>query len=324
VTAVLELRRLSKHFGENRVVDDVSLQVNRGAFFALLGPSGCGKTTTLRMVAGFEEATAGSVMLSGERIDHLKPYQRNVSTVFQNYALFPHLTVRQNIEFGLRRRGAGETDIVRKVAEAMELVHLSGKEDRRPAQLSGGEKQRVALARSLVLEPEVLLLDEPLSALDPGLRKKVRIELKALQRRVGITFIFVTHDQEEALSLSDVITVMNHGKIEQTGTAEELYLRPRTRFVAGFLGDVNWIGDVGVRPEATRITREPPITGVSSVHAVVEGLTFLGSFFHVRTRLASGESAIAEVSRLEPQFQPGEAVHLWWRQADEMCSFSDR
>jgi spermidine/putrescine transport system ATP-binding protein len=324
MTSVLELRHLSKHFGDNRVVDDVSLEVDRGAFFALLGPSGCGKTTTLRMIAGFEEASEGDVLLSGERINHLKPYQRNVSTVFQNYALFPHMTVRENISFGLHRKGASEADIARKVAAVVDLVQLTGKEDRHPAQLSGGEKQRVALARSLVLEPEVLLLDEPLSALDPRLRKKVRIELKALQRRVGITFIFVTHDQEEALSLSDVITVMNRGRIEQTGTPEELYVRPRTRFVANFLGDVNWIGDIGVRPEATRIAREKPSSGLPSVCAVVESSTFLGSFFHIHAKLDSGEKAVAEVSRLEAPFHAGEAVHMWWKPADEMRALADR
>lgn len=312
--AILELRGVSKQFGNNRVVDDVSLVVERGAFYSLLGPSGCGKTTTLRLVAGFEEATAGDIFLNGARINHLKPYERNVSTVFQNYALFPHMTVRGNIEFGLRRKGMS-TD---KVRDVVDLVQLSGKEDRYPAQLSGGEKQRVALARSLVLEPEVLLLDEPLSALDPNLRKQVRLELKTLQRRVGITFIFVTHDQEEALSLSGTIAVMNGGRIEQTGTPQDLYVRPHTRFVASFLGNVNWIGKVGVRPEATRITREQPGVGVPSVRGVVENATFLGSYFHVHAKLASGEVVVAEVSRLEPPFRPGEPVHMWWQPGDEM------
>src|SRR5688572_14396463 len=312
--AVLELRGVSKHFGDNRVVDDVSLSVERGAFYALLGPSGCGKTTTLRLIGGFEEATAGDIYLNGARINHLKPYERNVTTVFQNYALFPHLTVRGNIEFGLRRKRMSTG----RVRDVLDLVQLSGKEDRYPAQLSGGEKQRVALARSLVLEPDVLLLDEPLSALDPNLRKQVRLELKALQRRVGITFIFVTHDQEEALSLSDTIALMNRGRIEQTGTPQDLYVRPKTRFAANFLGNVNWIGEVGVRPEATRITRERPRPGVPSVSGVVENATFLGSYVHVQARLSSGEVVVAEVSRLEPPFQPGEPVHMWWQPGDEM------
>jgi ABC-type Fe3+/spermidine/putrescine transport system ATPase subunit len=314
VPAILELRGVSKQFGDNRVVDDVSLSVERGAFYALLGPSGCGKTTTLRIIGGFEEATAGDIYLNDARINHLKPYERNVTTVFQNYALFPHLTVRGNIEFGLRRKRISTG----KVRDVLDLVQLSGKEDRYPAQLSGGEKQRVALARSLVLEPDVLLLDEPLSALDPNLRKQVRLELKALQRRVGITFIFVTHDQEEALSLSDTIALMNRGRIEQTGTPQDLYVRPKTRFAANFLGNVNWIGEVGVRPEAMRITREPPRTGVPSVSGVVENATFLGSYVHVQARLSSGQVVVAEVSRLELGFQPGEPVHMWWQPGDEM------
>jgi ABC-type Fe3+/spermidine/putrescine transport system ATPase subunit len=314
VPAILELRGVTKQFGDNRVVDDVSLSVERGAFYALLGPSGCGKTTALRLIGGFEEATAGDIYLNSARINHLKPYERNVTTVFQNYALFPHLTVCGNVEFGLRRKRMS-TDRVRDV---LELVQLSGKEDRYPAQLSGGEKQRVALARSLVLQPDVLLLDEPLSALDPNLRKQVRLELKALQRRVGITFIFVTHDQEEALSLSDMIALMNRGRIEQTGTPQDLYVRPKTRFAANFLGNVNWIGEVGVRPEATRITRERPHSGVPSVSGIVENATFLGNYVHVQARLSSGEIVVAEVSRLDAPFRPGESVHMWWQPGDEM------
>ena len=213
---ILELRDLVKQYPGHRAVDGVSLTIPQGGFYSLLGPSGCGKTTTLRLIAGFEEPTSGDVLLNGERVNHRKPYERNVSTVFQNYALFPHLTARQNVEFGLRR--AGSPDITRKVQEALELVRLTGKENSRPAQLSGGERQRVALARSLVLRPDVLLLDEPMAALDPKLRKQMRQELKALQRQVGITFLLVTHDQEEALSMSDQLAIMNAGRIEQVGT----------------------------------------------------------------------------------------------------------
>jgi ABC-type Fe3+/spermidine/putrescine transport system ATPase subunit len=313
---VLELREVSKHYPSHHAVNGVSLQLARGEFFSLLGPSGCGKTTTLRLVAGFEEPTTGEIRLNGATIHHLKPYQRNVSTVFQNYALFPHLTVRENIEFGLRRRpGNAIGDRVRKV---LDLVQLEGKESRRPAQLSGGERQRVALARSLVLEPDVLLLDEPLSALDPNLRKQVRAELKAIQRRVGITFLFVTHDQEEALSLSDRLAVMNQGRLEQVGTPEETYLRPRTRFVASFLGAVNWIGGVGVRPEALRIAREPSRNGHRSQPATIVQSTFLGNCVHVETRLSDGAPAVVEISRLGETFAPGEQVHLWWQPADEL------
>jgi len=313
---VLELRDVSKHYPSHHAVNGVSLNLARGEFFSLLGPSGCGKTTTLRLVAGFEEPTHGEIFLSGSSIQHLKPYQRNVSTVFQNYALFPHLTVRENIEFGLRRRAGNNIDD--RVRTVLDLVQLSGKESRRPAQLSGGERQRVALARSLVLEPDVLLLDEPLSALDPNLRKQVRAELKIIQRRVGITFLFVTHDQEEALSLSDRLGVMNQGRLEQIGTPEEIYLRPSTRFVASFLGAVNWIGDVGVRPEAMRIAREPSTNGHRSRPATIVHSTFLGNCVHVDTRLSGGEPAVVEISRLGETFAPGESVHLWWEPADEL------
>ena len=251
---ILELRDLVKHYPGHQAVDGVSLAIPQGGFYSLLGPSGCGKTTTLRMVAGFEAPTSGDVLLAGEVVNNRRPYERNVTTVFQSYALFPHLTVRGNVEFGLRRRGA--KDMAKRVSDAIALVCLTGKEDRYPAQLSGGERQRVALARALVLEPAVLLLDEPLAALDPKLRKQMRLELKQMQRRVGITFLLVTHDQEEALSMSDRVAVMNRGRIEQEGTPEDVYLRPKTAFVAGFMGAVNWIGGVGVRPEATRISRE--------------------------------------------------------------------
>jgi ABC-type Fe3+/spermidine/putrescine transport system ATPase subunit len=318
MTAILELRKVSKEYGSTTAVKDVSLRVRRGEFFALLGPSGCGKTTTLRMVAGFEEATAGDILLSGERINHLRPYERNVSTVFQSYALFPHLTAIRNIEFGLRRKRVPEPEIRNRVADVFDLVHLTGKEDRLPSQLSGGERQRVALARSLVLEPEILLLDEPLSALDPNLRKQVRSELKALQRRIGVTFIFVTHDQEEALSLSDTIALMNNGRLEQVGAPQELYLHPKTRFAAGFLGAVNWMGPIGVRPEATRISRRKPDGDATTTAAVIEGATFLGSSIHIHAKLTTGETVTSELSRLEESFQPGESVHVWWKSTDEM------
>jgi spermidine/putrescine transport system ATP-binding protein len=313
---VLELRGVSKHYPGHHAVNGVSLNLARGEFFSLLGPSGCGKTTTLRLVAGFEEPTSGEIRLNGSSIQHLKPYQRNVSTVFQNYALFPHLTVRDNVEFGLRRRSGNH--IGDQVRDVLDLVQLAGKESRRPAQLSGGERQRVALARSLVLAPDVLLLDEPLSALDPNLRKQVRAELKAIQRRVGITFLFVTHDQEEALSLSDRLGVMNKGRLEQIGTPEEIYLQPATKFVASFLGAVNWIGDVGVRPEAMRIERAPSSNGHRSRPATIVHTTFLGNCVQVDTRLSDGEPAVVEISRLGQTFAPGESVHLWWEPADEL------
>jgi ABC-type Fe3+/spermidine/putrescine transport system ATPase subunit len=318
MAAILELREISKEFGPYRAVDDVSFTVRGGEFFSLLGPSGCGKTTTLRLIAGFEDATSGGIFLENERINSLRPNERNVSTVFQNYALFPHLTARRNIEFGLRRKRVPEAEIHKRVSDVLDLVHLTGKEDRLPSQLSGGEKQRVALARSLVLEPKLLLLDEPLSALDPNLRKQVRSELKALQRRTGVTFIFVTHDQEEALSMSDTIALMHKGRLEQTGTPRQLYMEPKTRFAAGFLGSVNWIGSIGVRPEAMRLSRQTPDEGARSSAATVQGATFFGSSVHVEAKLASGESIVSEISRLDHPFSAGERVYVWWRPADEL------
>jgi ABC-type Fe3+/spermidine/putrescine transport system ATPase subunit len=320
--AVLELRDVTKRFPTHTAVNQVSLELARGSFFALLGPSGCGKTTTLRLVAGFERPDAGEVLLNGGRLDHLPPYSRDVSTVFQNYALFPHLTVRGNIEFGLRRKG--ERDLGRRVGEALELVRLSGKEDRLPAELSGGEKQRVALARSLALAPQVLLLDEPLSALDPLLRKQVRAELKSIQRNVGITFLFVTHDQEEALSMSDRIAVMNEGRIEQVGTPQEIYLRPQTRFVAGFLGAMNWIDGLGVRPESTHVSKSLPSSFAKSLPATVEDALFLGNCVHVRAQLQNGERLVCELPRNGDVFSPGDNVHVWWLPADEVAFPQDQ
>jgi spermidine/putrescine transport system ATP-binding protein len=313
---ILELRGVTREYGGRRAVDSVSLQVPRGAFYSLLGPSGCGKTTTLRLIAGFDQPTEGDILLDGVRVNERRAYERNVSTVFQSYALFPHLTVQDNVEFGLRRKAAA--DIARKAREALALVELSGKESRYPAQLSGGERQRVALARSLVVNPDVLLLDEPLAALDPKLRKQMRVELKALQTRVGTTFLFVTHDQEEALSMSDSIAVMNAGRIEQVGSPEDVYLRPSTRFVAGFLGAVNWMDGAGVRPEALRVARVAPADGLPYRAATVERSVFLGASVQVQLRLADGAAAVAEAPRSEGAFQQGESVYACWERADEM------
>jgi spermidine/putrescine transport system ATP-binding protein len=319
---VLELRRLSKDFPGHRAVDGITLSIPAGTFFSLLGPSGCGKTTTLRLIGGFEEPTEGEVLLRGQVVNGRKPYERNVSTVFQSYALFPHLSAAENIAFGLRRRKTAGAEIARRVGEALNLVSLEGKGSRRPAQLSGGERQRVALARSLVLEPDVLLLDEPLAALDPKLRQQMRQELKAIERRVGITFLLVTHDQEEALSLSDCVAVMNNGCIEQIGTPEEVYLRPRTRFVAGFLGEINWINGVGVRPEATRVDYGPEVyglpDGVRWAPAVVAGTVFLGDRIQVRLGLASGEEVKAQMPRAGGIFRTGDSVRVSWHADDEM------
>jgi spermidine/putrescine transport system ATP-binding protein len=240
-TSVADVRldRLTKRFDDVVAVNDISLDIDRGHFFALLGPSGCGKTTTLRMIGGFEEPTAGRIFLGDRDVGKLPSYKRDVNTVFQSYALFPHLSIFENVAFGLRRRGQKGDELKTRVLEALELVGLTGLEKRRPRQLSGGQQQRIALARALVNRPRVLLLDEPLGALDLKLRKQMQLELKRIQHEVGITFIHVTHDQEEAMTMADTIVVMNHGTIEQAGTPTELYEHPATAFVAGFLGVSN-------------------------------------------------------------------------------------
>jgi spermidine/putrescine transport system ATP-binding protein len=237
--ADVRLDRVTKTFHDVVAVDDLSMEIVHGEFFSLLGPSGCGKTTTLRMIGGFEEASLGTIFLGDADVTNLPPFKRDVNTVFQNYALFPHLSVYENVAFGLRRRKVAGPDLNRRVGEMLELVELPGYERRKPSQLSGGQQQRVALARALINHPRVLLLDEPLGALDLKLRKQMQIELKRIQTEVGITFIYVTHDQEEAMTMSDRIAVMRHGRIEQLGTPEELYERPTTAFVAGFLGVSN-------------------------------------------------------------------------------------
>ena len=235
----VRIDRVTKRFGDVVAVDALDLSVARGAFYSFLGPSGCGKTTTLRMIAGFEQPTSGEIYLAGEPVAGVPPYHRNVNTVFQHYALFPHMDVARNVGYGLRQKHASKADETRRVGEALELVRLGGYELRRTWELSGGQQQRVALARALVNHPTVLLLDEPLGALDLKLRKEMQLELKALQREVGITFVYVTHDQEEALTMSDVIVVMQHGRVQQQGGPAELYERPVNRFVANFIGVSN-------------------------------------------------------------------------------------
>ncbi len=233
-------------------VNHVTLQIRDGEFFSLLGPSGCGKTTSLRMIAGFELPTSGEVFLRGQAMGRIPPFQRNVNTVFQSYALFPHMTIGENVAFGLQMKGVSKTDIEPRVKQALEMVRLPGYEKRRPRQLSGGQQQRVALARALVNRPEVLLLDEPLGALDLKLRKEMQLELKTLQREVGITFIYVTHDQEEALTMSDRIAVMNRGNVLQVGNSGDIYENPNCRFVSDFIGETNFI-DGTVKSQADRI-----------------------------------------------------------------------
>jgi spermidine/putrescine transport system ATP-binding protein len=250
----IRLIGLTKRFGEDVVaVDNISLDIDRGQFFALLGPSGCGKPTTLRMIGGFEEPTEGRIELGGVDVAPLPPYKRDVNTVFQSYALFPHLTIFENVAFGLRRRGIKGGDLRHRVGESLELVGLAGLEKRKPRQLSGGQQQRIALARALVNRPRVLLLDEPLGALDLKLRKEMQLELKRIQHEVELTFVHVTHDQEEAMTMADRIVIMNGGHIEQLGTPTELYERPRTPFVAGFLGVSNLLEGTTVAEDRVRL-----------------------------------------------------------------------
>jgi spermidine/putrescine ABC transporter ATP-binding subunit len=266
--AVVTLRGVTKRFDELVAVDRLDLDIANGEFLALLGPSGCGKTTTLRMIAGFEEPTEGDISIEGSPVVGVPPHKRQVNTVFQQYALFPHMNVLDNVAYGLKQRGMGKRERRAKARDALSLVHLEGRETSRPNQLSGGQQQRVALARALVLEPKVLLLDEPLGALDQKLRKAMQIELKRLQAEVGITFVFVTHDQEEAMAMADRIAVMNDGRIEQLAVPGELYDRPATPFVAGFIGDMSVLTgalagqdvvlDTGARVSLGRRLRDAP------------------------------------------------------------------
>jgi spermidine/putrescine transport system ATP-binding protein len=268
----VSLRGLTKEFGGSAVVDDLDLDIAGGEFFSLLGPSGCGKTTTLRMIAGFSDPTSGSILVGGEDVTSTPPHQRDVNTVFQSYALFEHLDVRRNVGFGLRRKGIDKRTIDSRVSEMLELVELGDRGKERPSRLSGGQRQRVALARALINQPKVLLLDEPLAALDLKLRRQMQAELKSIQREVGVTFLFVTHDQDEALSMSDRVAIMNNGVIEQCGTPEDVYERPTTIFAAGFIGTSNlmsgtWSGaGVTVAPGLT--VPAPDHTGSADGDAV--------------------------------------------------------
>ena len=325
-------------------VDALDLEIGGGEFFSLLGPSGCGKTTTLRMIAGFERPTEGKVLLDGDDMTGRPPNKRNVNTVFQSYALFPHLRVADNIAFGLRRAGVGRSEVRTRVAEAMELVELTGLERRKPAQLSGGQQQRVALARALVLKPAVVLLDEPLGALDAKLRRSLQIELKSLQQQIGLTFVYVTHDQEEALTMSDRLAVMNHGRIEQLGTPRDAYREPSTTFVADFLGISNLmdaqaerrsgdscevsIGDLRlraergdldargptklvIRPERVRLEAHD-VTGENRLPGMVERVVYIGAANQVFVRLPHGPQvrALVQDTGDARSYEPGDPVRV--------------
>jgi spermidine/putrescine transport system ATP-binding protein len=335
----VRLDHISKHFHEVVAVDDLSLEIERGEFFSMLGPSGCGKTTTLRMIGGFEEASGGTIYLGDADVTGLPPFKRDVNTVFQNYALFPHLTVFENVAFGLRRRKVPTAEIGTQVKAMLDLVELPGYEGRKPAQLSGGQQQRVALARALINRPRVLLLDEPLGALDLKLRKQMQLELKRIQTEVGITFIYVTHDQEEAMTMSDRIAVMRAGRIEQLGAPEELYERPMTAFVAGFLGvsnlldgtvdgrdgtllavrlkdgtllhvpaaGVNGAGEVriGVRPEKLRVaalddgTPTDTQSGVNTLDGTILDASYVGVSTQYLVETSSGQYMTVYAQNLE-------------------------
>ncbi|CAN2209948.1 PotA ABC-type spermidine/putrescine transport systems, ATPase components [Candidatus Nanopelagicaceae bacterium] len=343
----LILTRITKEYGDFKAVDDLSLTIPKGSFFALLGPSGCGKTTTLRMIAGLEEPTIGSIHLGETDITTTKPYQRPINTVFQNYALFPHLTIFENIAFGLRRRGIKDVDAeVNKVLNLVELPHLAG---RKPTQLSGGQQQRIALARAIVNRPALLLLDEPLGALDLKLRRQMQIELKWIQKEVGLTFVHVTHDQEEAMTMADTIAVMNEGKIEQMGSPADLYDDPETAFVANFLGQSNLIkgtitgndGDsiiadlygqkislpknrshavdnsmyAGIRPEKFRISLlDTPVSGNVLTGGRIEDVSYIGVSTQYQVEMPWGQELMVFEQNDDgvAPFNKGDAVNISW------------
>jgi spermidine/putrescine transport system ATP-binding protein len=336
---------MTKRFGETTAVDALDLEVEKGEFFSLLGPSGCGKTTTLRMVAGFEQPSQGHICLDGEPVETVPPYKRNVNTVFQSYALFEHLNVEGNVAFGLKRRKVASDEIRSRVAEALELVELHGRETSKPRELSGGQKQRVALARALVNRPSVLLLDEPLGALDLKLRKQMQVELKGIQREVGITFLYVTHDQEEALAMSDRIAVMEDGEVKQCGTPEEVYERPSGPFVAGFIGISNLLAGVaengGVRLAGGQVCGAPvpadcspgsPVQlsvrpekiwldqledGMVSVEGTIVERVYVGTTTQVIVELEPGVRLVAleqntARARADDRWEIGDRVRLGW------------
>lgn len=330
--ALIEIRNLAKSFGAVKAVDGVDLDINPGEFLTLLGPSGSGKTTVLRMIAGFETPDSGSVKLNGKDITYLPPYERDVNTVFQDYALFPHMDVISNIEYGLRVKGVEKKERREKALKALDQVRLSGYENRKPNQLSGGQRQRVALARALVNRPSVLLLDEPLGALDLKLRQQMQIELKELQREVGITFIFVTHDQEEALTMSDRIAVFDKGKIQQLDNPSTIYERPSNEFVAGFVGISNLIsgkaaeeiigkaGTFTVRPEKIQLGK---MTGqVRSAEGTIKEVEYLGPSTRFLVELDAGVTLMAlrqntHETSLEVEALRNSRTTLCWERSSE-------
>lgn len=316
MTTAIAFRKVSRHYGQVRAVDTVDLDVGAGEFFAMLGPSGSGKTTCLRLIAGFERPTAGEIEIFGQPSSKVPPYRRPVNTVFQDYALFPHLNVRDNVAYGLMIAGQGRAERHRAAEAALEMVALPGHADRKPSELSGGQRQRVALARALVNKPKVLLLDEPLGALDLKLREQMQVELKSLQRSLGITFVFVTHDQGEALSMADRVAVFNEGRIQQVGTPEDIYDRPETPFVADFVGSSNVLppeivarltgrhAHASLRPEAIRLQED------GHAARVVE-LAFLGAVTRMTLDM-DGQGITALVPKGQPVPEKGSTIHIGW------------
>ncbi|HVE48015.1 MAG TPA: ABC transporter ATP-binding protein [Casimicrobiaceae bacterium] len=311
--SALRLEDLGKRFGATVAVDCIDLDVGEGEFVTLLGPSGCGKTTTLGLVAGFTTPTQGRIFLRGKSVADLPPFRRDVGVVFQDYALFPHMSAQDNVAFGLAMRNVAKAEREGRVKEALELVQLEGLGERRPLELSGGQRQRVALARAMVIRPTLLLLDEPLSNLDLKLREEMRVEIAGLQRRLGITTLFVTHDQGEALAMSDRIAVMNAGRIEQTGTPSDIYERPATRFVAEFIGRMNFFTDgrdsVAIRPERATLASEHGANGFVR-HCSIVSVIYLGSTLEYRVRFDDGVGGIVEATNDggAPRFRVGDSA----------------
>jgi len=324
LAADVRVDRARKTYGDVVAVDNVDLEVADGEFFTLLGPSGSGKTTTLRMIAGFEQPDTGTITLGGEDITHRPPYARDVNTVFQDYALFPHMTVAENVGYGLKVKGVGRRERNSRVAEVLRMVRLDQFGPRKPIQLSGGQRQRVALARSIVNQPKVLLLDEPLGALDLKLRQEMQVFLKSLQQELGMTFLYVTHDQEEALTMSDHLAVFSHGQIEQVGTPAEVYERPATEFVAGFVGTSNVIERDGrrelIRPEKIRLLAADE-DAPGAVPGVVREVAYLGSVTRYVVETDGGETIVVlrqnlDMSAEQALQERGRKVRLIWRPED--------
>lgn len=341
--SIVSLIDVEKSFGKNKVVKKMSIDIKEGEFITLLGPSGCGKTTTLRMIAGFEEASRGIIKVQGLSVEDKEPFERDVNTVFQNYALFPHMTVFDNIAYGLKIRKKTKDEITKRVIEMLDLVQLKGYEKRKPDALSGGQKQRVAIARALINNPKVLLLDEPLGALDLKLRKQMQVELKRLQKKLGITFVYVTHDQEEALTMSDRIAVMNEGVIEQLATPREIYNKPLTKFVAGFIGESNIfdgevtgscngildvktlagtmkvkgngfnVGEcihVAIRPEYIKVSADP--VEDFNLRGTIKDFIYMGTV--VKTSVDMKDNTEIKYSRFEKNedFKEGDSINIYW------------